>query len=534
MRLLTKGLLIVAIPSLFELLLLAALFKAHAAASEAERWAAHSDQVVNQAAEIREPMLLDAISLRNAVLLGQAEPISRPQLWSELEMRVGELARLVADNPAQSEQVRRVRSAIEQYRRWADQTRALMQTGQSEQVVRQLSDEQGPHRLTDFLQQLDHFSNEERQLGARRNELLQAARSSQTWLLVAAVLGSIMTAGLASLAFTRSIAARISILTANAQRLAAGEALAARIGGDDEICQLDQALHRTSERLNETARMARIFRAELEQRAAELAEVNADLRQQTQDNEMFIYSVSHDLRSPLVNLQGFSKELSHATRALDQELARLPLPQDDQARLRTLLEEDIQASLGFIQNAVSRSAAIIDAMLRLSRIGRVEFQMVPLDIHAIAQRIVAAMSGSIRAKGAVVEIQSDLPTAYGDATAIEQVFGNLLGNAVNYLDAQRPGQITLGRASADKSASEAGLVTFFVRDNGQGIPAAYLDKMFVAFQRLHGNTAPGEGIGLALVKRVVERHGGRIWVESVHGQGSCFYVALPARAPAAA
>jgi signal transduction histidine kinase len=70
-----------------------------------------------------------------------------------------------------------------------------------------------------------------------------------------------------------------------------------------------------------------------------------------------------------------------------------------------------------------------------------------------------------------------------------------------------------------------------VRDNGLGIPAAYMDKMFIAFQRLHGNVAKGEGIGLALVKRVVERHGGRIWVESVEGQGSCFYVALPARPP---
>ncbi|MFX5693412.1 ATP-binding protein, partial [Acinetobacter baumannii] len=75
------------------------------------------------------------------------------------------------------------------------------------------------------------------------------------------------------------------------------------------------------------------------------------------------------------------------------------------------------------------------------------------------------------------------------------------------------------------------LVTYFVRDNGLGIPAAYMDKMFIAFQRLHGNAAKGEGIGLALVKRVVERHGGRIWVESVEGQGSCFYVALPARPP---
>ncbi|MFJ3054625.1 ATP-binding protein [Herbaspirillum sp. NPDC087042] len=532
MKLLTKGLLIVAIPSLFEVLLLASLFKSQADAAEAERWAAHSAQVINQAAEVREPMLVESARIRNAILLDQSEPIGRPEMWADLEIKVGELARLVSDNPSQSALVREIHAAIGQYRSWADSARALMQRGQRDDLVRQLRDEQGPHRLTSFLNRLNSFIAEERHLGVLRNEAVQAARTSQTWLLIAAVLGSIVTAGLASLAFTRSIGRRIAILTDNAQRLADGQVLAARVGGDDEICQLDNALHRSSERLNEASRLALIYRAELEHRAAELAEVNTDLRQQTQDNEMFIYSVSHDLRSPLVNLQGFSKEITHATRDLVGEVERLDVPEADKSRLRTLVQDDIDTSLRFIQNAVTRSAGIIDAMLRLSRVGRVEFQPVLLDINAIGQRIIAAMSGSIRAKGAVVEIEPGLPAAWGDPTAIEQVFGNLVGNAVNYLDPARPGQITLGLAKGEQAAAEPGLVTFFVRDNGLGIPAAYMGKMFIAFQRLHGNAAPGEGIGLALVKRVVERHGGRIWVESVQGQGSCFFLALQAQAPA--
>ncbi len=532
MRLLTKGLLIVAIPSLFEVLLLGALFKFQADAEDAEGWASHSLQVMNKAAELREPMLLEAARVRNAVLLDLPDTLSRGDLWADIEVKTGELARLVADNASQSAAVRTVHESIASYRSWDDSARERLMRGQRDDLIRQLRDEQGPHRLSTFLNLLDNFVAEERRLGAERSERLQAARRSQTWLLILAVLGSIVTAGLASLAFTRSISRRIAGFITNAQRLADGQTLAARVGGNDEICQLDDALHRSSERLAEAARQALGYREELEQRARELADVNHDLRQQTQDNEMFIYSVSHDLRSPLVNLQGFSKEITHATRDLLDEVDRLALPEPDRQRLRTLVEEDIHTSLRFIQNAVTRSAGIIDAMLRLSRAGRVEYQPVMLDMHAIVTRIVAAMSGSIRAKSARVEIEADLPPAYGDPTSVEQVLGNLVGNAVNYLDPGRPGHITIGHVpQADSVVAAPSLVTYFVRDNGLGIPAAYMDKMFIAFQRLHGNAAKGEGIGLALVKRVVERHGGRIWVESVEGQGSCFYVALPARPP---
>lgn len=532
MRLLTKGLLIVAIPSLFEVLLLGALFKSQADAEDAERWASHSLQVMNKAAELREPMLLEAARIRNAVLLDQPDTLSRGDMWADIEVRAGELARLVADNPVQGDTLRAVHESIARYRAWDDSARQRLMRGQRDDLIRQLRDEQGPHRLSEFLVLLGNFMSEERRLGAERQQRLQEARYSQTWLLVLAVLGSIVTAALASLAFTRSISSRIAVLTANARQLADGQPLAARVGGNDEICLLDDALHRSHERLTEAARQAQGYREELEQRARELADVNSDLRQQTQDNEMFIYSVSHDLRSPLVNLQGFSKEIGHATRELLDEVDRLTLPEPDRQRLRALVEDDLQASLRFIQNAVTRSSGIIDAMLRLSRAGRVEYQPVMLDMHAIVQRIVAAMSGSIRTKSARVDIEPDLPPAYGDPTSVEQVLGNLVGNAVNYLDPSRPGHIIIGHVpQPDSVVAAPSLVTYFVRDNGLGIPAAYMDKMFIAFQRLHGNAAKGEGIGLALVKRVVERHGGRIWVESVEGQGSCFYVALPARPP---
>ena len=120
----------------------------------------------------------------------------------------------------------------------------------------------------------------------------------------------------------------------------------------------------------------------------------------------------------------------------------------------------------------------------------------------------------------------DLPPAWGDPTAIEQVFANLIANALAYLDPHRAGRIEIG--ALEDGTSAAGATTYYVKDNGLGIPEAHQAKLFTAFQRLHPTVAPGEGIGLALVKRIVERQGGKIWAESDAGQGSTFHVTLPA------
>ena len=138
-------------------------------------------------------------------------------------------------------------------------------------------------------------------------------------------------------------------------------------------------------------------------------------------------------------------------------------------------------------------------------------------------------AGSIEQRGATVQAQVLLPV-HGDATAVEQIFGNLIGNAVNYLDATRPGFIEIGMLNGGRP-DESGLRTFYVRDNGLGIPEAHINKVFVAFQRLHGDVAKGEGIGLALVRRIIERHGGRASVESTVGVGTTFFVSLPATPP---
>ena len=243
------------------------------------------------------------------------------------------------------------------------------------------------------------------------------------------------------------------------------------MGGKDEITEVDRAFH----------------------------EMADNLGQQKQENEMFVYSVSHDLRSPLVNLQGFSEELSLSCRDLEVLFRQEDVPAAVRERGLRLMTSDIEESIRFIQTAVGRLARIIDSLLRLSRAGRVEYQWQSVDVGNISRKIVEALHDTISAKGAEVEL-GELPSAWGDPTALEQVFANLIGNALQYLDPARPGRIEVGTIDRDDPAKPSGHRIYFVKDNGLGIPEAYHQRMFTAFNRLHAEAAQGEGIGLALVR----------------------------------
>ena len=255
-------------------------------------------------------------------------------------------------------------------------------------------------------------------------------------------------------------------------------------------------------------------------------EVNRQLREKNAENEMFVYSVSHDLRSPLVNLQGFSQELKMTGQDLRALFACETLPPQVRERGLALLDQGMGESLQFIQSAVKRLGNIIDALLRLSRVGRVEYQFEWVEIADIVGRVLEALAGTIAQRGASV-IMQPLPPAWGDSAALELVFANLLANALNYLDAARSGRVEVGYLPNAEKAP--GMMVFYVRDNGLGIPPAFQAKVFQVFQRAHLEAGPGEGMGLAIVRRIVERHRGMVWLESREGEGSTFYIALPPR-----
>jgi signal transduction histidine kinase len=302
------------------------------------------------------------------------------------------------------------------------------------------------------------------------------------------------------LLFSYGVTRRLRVLHENARLLTDGKVLAARLGGKDEIAEVDRAFH----------------------------EMASALAQKNQENELFVYSVSHDLRSPLVNLQGFSEELNLACQELRQIAGGPNVPAPVRQRVVGVLDNSMAESTHFIQTAVNRLGRIIDALLRLSRAGRVEYRPQVVDVHRTVGRVVEALRGTIQQRGARVAV-GELPPCWGDPTAVEQVFANLIGNAVNYLDPARPGLVEVGSADGGPGVN-VGMQVYFVRDNGLGVAEAYQGRIFTAFQRLHGDAAAGEGIGLALVRRAVERHGGKVWLESAPGRGSTFYFTLPGEA----
>jgi signal transduction histidine kinase len=271
------------------------------------------------------------------------------------------------------------------------------------------------------------------------------------------------------------------------------------------------------------------IREELERlvmlRTADLRQINFELQQKNLENETFVYSVSHDLRSPLVNLQGFSQELSLACEDLKRLLSEADVPAAVRSRGLAVLQDDFAGSIRFIQTAVLRLADIINALLKLSRAGRVDYQLQDVPVRQIVGRVVDTLQAELNRRGAAVEI-GELPSVWGDPLAIEQIFANLLDNAVKYLDPVRSGRITV----ISEPTATSGMNTFVVRDNGLGLPEMGREKVFKAFERFHPSHAPGDGMGLAIVRRIVERHNGTIHVESSPGVGTAFFITLPAAA----
>lgn len=293
--------------------------------------------------------------------------------------------------------------------------------------------------------------------------------------------------------------------------------IAERRRTEEELRSLNDSLE---SRIRE--RTADVDRANEELRKAndDLEERSAELHHRNEDVEAFVYSVSHDLRAPLVNIQGFSRELEMSFRQLAELLRDATLAPDVQKTVAGILDHDIPLSIRFILAGTSRSERLINALLLLSRSGREQLRFEVLDMEAIARATLDSLRKTVEGKGAEVTI-SGMPKARGDATAIGRVLANLLANAVNYLRPGTPGRIEIG--GEEKGASNE----YWVRDNGAGLSGTARGRLFLVFQRFHPKLADGEGMGLAIVKRIVERHGGRVWADSEEGNGSTFRFSLP-------
>jgi signal transduction histidine kinase len=493
-----KGLILAAIPLLTQLLSLSLWFRIGQNQLHAQQQAIHSKEVLAQTEGFFRKVQEARAAITNLAIAGDPVFLST---WEksrrEAERQLVTLHDLVSDNPPQQTRIGRIIAQTEDALTRLDAIAQLARQPQTRNLAIAALSEPWTRGFVDDLRfEVNDFLHEEQHLDSERQMGLERVRTEATWTLIGGALLALLSTAVLALLFRRNIAGRLDVLMENVRRLGAGEQLAKSLGGNDELGRLDRVFH-------------------------EMAET---LVQKNRENELFVYSVSHDLRSPLVNLQGFSQELALVFRDLRRIAKENNVPESARERIVALLDRNANESIQFIQTAVRRLATIIDALLKLSRAGRVVFEWQQVDVRATVERIIAALGNTISQKGAAVTV-GDLPPAWGDPAAIEQIFANLLVNALNYLDPARPGNIEVG-SQADGKFDERH--TYYVKDNGLGIDSDHLPKIFLAFQRLHPTVAPGEGIGLPLVRRMVERHGGRLWVESVVNQGSTFFVSLPA------
>ncbi len=279
-----------------------------------------------------------------------------------------------------------------------------------------------------------------------------------------------------------------------------------RAGGDvaEGIATVSEQLPRDATARMPAEQELRNNRENLEQmvaaRTRELSAVNARLEMVNKDLEFFAYSVSHDLRAPLRAIEGFSGILV-----------------EDYGDKFDAAGKHV---INVIRQSTAKMSRMIDDILAFSRAGRAEMKPAPVDMAALARAAIRDVQATSADRKLTFEVGA-LPPARGDSAMLQRVWSNLLDNAVKYSGPKPEARIEIG-ATAGR-----GETVYFVRDNGVGFDMQYAGKLFGVFQRLHGAEFPGTGIGLAIVKRIVGHHGGRVWAEGKPDAGATFYFSLP-------
>jgi signal transduction histidine kinase len=264
-------------------------------------------------------------------------------------------------------------------------------------------------------------------------------------------------------------------------------------------------------------------------------ERTSDLREANEEIQRFAYIVSHDLRSPLVNIMGFTSELEELRgdifkriATLGREASSAPLVPDnatDDAEPvldgpDKQLSQDFTEALGFIKSSIAKMDRLITAILNLTREGRREFQPAPIDTRELIEGIVSTVAHQAAEANAQLRIEP-LPEIVSDRLALEQIFSNLIDNALKYLKPGVPGDITV------RGRTKLGFAIFEVADNGRGIDPKDHQRIFDLFRRAGPQDRPGQGIGLAHVRALVRRLGGTMSVASELHNGSTFTITLP-------
>ncbi len=251
----------------------------------------------------------------------------------------------------------------------------------------------------------------------------------------------------------------------------------------------------------------------------------AMLEDKEREMTKFLYAVTHDLRTPLVNVQGYSGLLGKYLKELQETIARAALPEDLKNKAGALIGKSVPEALGYLTGGVLRMNQLITALLKVARVGRLEMRPEAVDMNALLRSVLGAFAFELERTGGAVKLEP-LPPCTADAGALSMVFSNLIGNSIKYRRGETKPVITVSGKLKD-----AATALYTVSDNGLGIKAADLEKIWTLFSGIHQRNPEiikGEGVGLIVAKRIVALSGGRIWAESKEGEGAKFFIELPA------
>jgi signal transduction histidine kinase len=459
-------------------------------AREDSRWVVHTVEVENQISTVLLQIRRAESAVRGYLLTSQ------PQFLGEYETAAASVAPgldkllgLTGDNKVQIEDGQRLRSAVES---------RLAELRKAADLVRQNNVADGIAMLrggdADSVQTISDVTSrmraEEERLFTSRNI---AADRSQRIASIVTITGSALVIALAG----------ISILL----------------------------VRRSARERDEAEALLRDNNVNLE---ATVDERTADLREANNEIQRFAYIVSHDLRSPLVNIMGFTSELEQLRADIFRRIAALgratvpasPLPAaatDTEPALEgedRQLAQDFAEALGFIKSSIAKMDRLITAILNLTREGRREFEPIRIDTSELIEAIVTTMAHQAAEAQAEIRI-AQLPEIVSDRLALEQIFSNLIENALKYLKPGVPGEITV------RGRTKLGFAIFEIADNGRGIDPKDHQRIFDLFRRAGPQDKPGQGIGLAHVRALVRRLGGTMSVQSELNNGSTFTITLP-------
>lgn len=450
-------------------------------AADLDRLVEHTHRVRAVVYELRTAGLDAENGQRGFMLTGQISYLSvYDQALARTPTLIDELESLTRDRPEQQARVQRLRRLFDQRYALIRRGVEMYRAGQRNDALEVVRGGEGRAIMTRIRQELRAADElEQRLLGER----LAAARSEAGRAALVNVVGGLLIL-LAAIICLLMFRRYISELQTSRQKLDT----------------LNRGLERT------------------------VSERTEDLTRANEEIQRFAYIVSHDLRAPLVNVMGYTSELQAASKALERQVATLEEKAPELVDRDALLavREDVPEAIGFIRTSTAKMDGLINAILRLSREGRRTLNVEAIDMTRMVQAIADSVRHQTEQQGAEIRVEM-LPKVESDRLSLEQIFGNLIDNAVKYLHPERPGRIVV------RGRPEGAAVVYEIEDNGRGIAPRDHERVFELFRRAGSQDKAGEGLGLAFVKNSVRRLGGTIDLRSELGTGSTFILKFPKR-----